>query len=200
MDYTDLATVKSYMDAQEIVADTILPGFITTASRDIDRLCTSQPNVVDYFKQEDVVDEVLTNGVIDFAGRLTVFPHKPIINSVSALSYRFSLRDSFITADPLLCSVEQEMVVFEGAVPSSEKVYVKISYNGGLATSTSGLPADLRDITALQAIRLFKEARSQLADQIGVAELGIMVYTKAFPVRVMDTLQVGGYVRMAPWI
>jgi hypothetical protein len=200
MDYTDLAKVKSYMDSQESAnAAAILPQFISAASRDLDKLCTSQPNVSDYFLQEDVVDEVLTNGVIDWMGRLTVFPHKPIVNSVVSLSYRFQLRDSYVVADTTLISVEQEMVVFEGQLPYSEKCYVKISYNGGLGLTTADLPLDLQDIAAVQAVRLFKEARSQLGDSIGVAELGTMVYTKAFPIRVIDTLQVGGYVRIAPW-
>ena len=200
MNYTDLTQVKAYLDSQENVKDEILQKFITSASRYLDRLCTSQPNVKDYFKTEDVANEVLTNGTIDFMGRLTVYPHKPIVNSVASLSYRFLLRDSYIVADPTLISVEQEMVVFEGFLPYSEKCYVQISYNGGLGKTLADLPPDFTDLAAVMTVRLYKEARSQLGDFIAVAELGTMVYTKAFPIRVMDSLNVGLFARMAPWI
>lgn len=199
MDYTDLTNVKASMDAQVASADTILPPWITKASRYIDRLSTSQPNVSDYFKAEDVVDEVLTNGMIDYAGRLWVYPHKPIINSVAALSYRFSLKDAWSPADMTLVVPMQEVVQFEGSLPYNEMTYVKISYNGGLGATLADLPQDLIDIVTVQTVRLYKEARSGLGDAIGIQELGSLIYTKAFAARVMESLNDGNYIRTAPW-
>ena len=200
MDYTTLAQVISYMDSESPNAATILPSYITSASRLIDRICTSQPLASDnYFMMEDVAGEQLTNGVIDYAGRLTLYPHKPIVNSVSALSYRYNLRSPFIVADLTQVSIEQEAVVLDAGIPYSEKIYATINYNGGLAANTADLPFDFTDLIAVQVIRLYKEARSGMGDSIGVAELGTMIYTKAFPTRVIDTLTVGGYMRIAPW-
>ena len=74
-------------------------------------------------------------------------------------------------------------------------------------TKLTGAPAVRRRLmemgittaATVQAIRLYKEARSGLGDSIGVAELATMVYTKAFPQRVTETLNVGNYARIAPW-
>jgi hypothetical protein len=200
MDYTDLSTVKAAMDSQESVKDAVLAAYITRASRLIDRLCTSQPNVSDYFKAENVANEILLNGVVDFAGRLTVYPHKPIVNSVSAMAYRYSLREAYKAADLTLISLEQEALVFEGSLPYSDRIYVQLSYNGGLGATLADLPADLVDVATLMAVRLYKEERAGLGDSIGVAELGVLVYTKAFPQRALDTLMTGNYIRTAPWI
>lgn len=199
MDYTDLTNVKESLDSQIPAADTILPPWITKASRYLDRLCTSQPNVVDYFKLETITNEALTNGKIDGSGRLTLWPHKPVIQSVSALSFRCSLRENWRTADLSLVSVEQEAVVYEGNLFYSDKVYAKVSYTGGLGTVLADLPQDLIDLATVQTVRLYKEARSGLGDAIGIQELGQLVYTKAFASRVLDTLN-NGYMRVVPWI
>lgn len=200
MDYTDIINLKQAMNSNEItVQDVALYGYITKASRLLDRLCTSQPNVVNYFMTEDVTDEILTNGVIDYAGRLSFWPHKPIINSVTSLSYRFSPRSPWTEADLTLLSLEQETVVYEGSLWPSERPYVKVSYNGGLGTTLAEFPLDFVDVATVMAVRLFKEERAGLSDTIGVAELGRLEYTKAFPQRVMDTLNIGGYIRTAPW-
>ena len=200
MDYTTLQLVKDAMQSKETVQDTVLQSFITRASRYLDTLCTSQPNVVDYFKLEAVTDEILTNGVINFRGDLAVFPHKPVITSVSSLSYRFSLRDGWTSGNTEWVSCEQTMAVFEGGLPSSEKIYVKLSYTGGLAADVPSLPQDFVDLATVMTIRLYKEARSGMGDSVGVAELGKLVYTKAFPIRVLETLNIGNYMRIAPWI
>jgi hypothetical protein len=200
MDYTTLTLVKQAMDSKENTEDAVLSDFIVKASRYLDKLCTSQSNVADYFKREDVVDEVLTNGVVDWAGRLAIFPHKPIINSIASLSYRYSLRDPYIVGDINFVSLEQEMAVFEGNLTYSDRIYTKISYNGGLGATTTDLPGDLIDLATTMTVRLYKEARSGLGDSIGVAELGMLVYTKAFPQRVLEMLNVAMYARIAPWI
>ena len=197
MDYTDTTKVIAAMGSGSPAAPTILAPYVTRASRYLDRLAVGLQNVSDYFKAESIANEVLTNGAIGMHGDLTVYPHKPIVNSVSALAWRFRLSDPYEDADLTRISVEQEAVVYEGALVYSEKVYVKISYNGGLGTNVASLPEDLVDLATLMAIRLYKEERTGLADSIGVAELGTMMYTKAFPVRVIETLQ--AYSRIAPW-
>ena len=199
MDYTDLTRVKQAMDSAESYKDDVLSDYITRASRLLDRLCTSQPNVSDYFMQEDVANEVLTNGAIDYDGRLFVWPHKPIITAVTALAVRYSLKSGWNAVDTTLISIEQDAVMFEGALPYSERVYAQISYTGGLGKTLTDLPQDIVDAATLMAVRLYKEARSGLGDSIGVAELGTLVYTKAYPTRVMDLLNAGNYIRTARW-
>lgn len=199
MDYTTLERVKSAMGAEETRGDAIISDYITRTSRLLDRLSTSQPNVSNYFMQEDITDEILTNGVINWMGELAFYPHKPVINSISALAYRFSLHDTWRDADPTYVICEEESVTFEGPLPQTQRVFVKVSYNGGLAESVEDLPADLIDIATAQTIRLFKEERSGMSDIVGVVELGTLSYSKAFLQRVTDTLNAGGYARIAPW-
>ena len=198
MDYTTLALVKQAMDSQEVTGDTILSDYITKASRLIDRLVTGLPGVIDYFKSETIVNEILNHGVIDYAGRLTVYPHKPVISAVSAMDYRYSLSAAWTPCDVTRVSVEMESVLYEGYLSYSDRIYARISYTGGYGTTVSGLPQDLVDIATLMSVRLYKEARSGLGDSIGVAELGTLTYTKAFPQRAIETLRI--YARTAPWI
>lgn len=199
MDYTTLARVKSYMQGIETAQDTLLSYFVTTASRQIDKFCTSQPNAMDYFKKEDIADEPALNNVYITNGLLTVWPHKSIINTVASINYRYSLRTGWIAADMSLAYVDRDSVQVEGGFPFSDRVYVQVSYNGGLSTDTAGLPEDLQDMTAVETVRLYREARSNLGDSIGVAELGTLQYTKAFPIRLLESLEKFGYVRIASW-
>jgi hypothetical protein len=201
MDYTTLPLVKEAMQSTETVQDTVLSAFITRASRYLDKLCTSQSNVVDYFKAETITDEILTNGVVDGNGILTVFPHKPVTSSVASLSLRSSLRSSYQEASLDLVLPMQSMVIFEGSLPSGlSPLYVKLTYTGGLGATVADLPADFVDLATIMTVRLYKEARSGLGDSIGVAELGTLTYTKAFPIRVLSQLNIGNYMRTAPWI
>lgn len=200
MDYTTVDRVKSYMDSKEQVIgiDLLLAFFVTVASRQIDKLCTSQNNAIDYFKKEDVVDELLINAYVS-NGILIVYPHKSIVNSVVELSYRIDMRSGWTIADLSIAYADHDSIRFYGNVPFAEPVFVKVSYNGGLATTTAGLPQDLQDLAALEAVRLYKEARSGLGDSIGVAELGTLQYTKAFPTRLLQSLNTFGYARIARW-
>lgn len=200
MDYTDLTRVKQAMQSSETEQDSVLSTFITRASRYLDKLCTSQSNANDYFKAEDVVDEILTNGVVDGQGILTLFPHKPIVSSIASLSYKYSLRESYREADLSLTLPLQTMIIYEGAFPSGTFVYAKVSYHGGLGATLADLPEDFIDLATIMTIRLYKEARSGLGDSIGVAELGTLTYTRAFPIRVLSQLNIGNYMRTAPWI
>lgn len=200
MDYTTVDLVKESMDGKETTQDLVLAKFVTRASRYLDKLCTSQPDVSNYFMLETIANEELTNGVVDYAGNLTVFPHKPVITSVSAIEYRYSLRDSWTAGNAAWVSCQQSMVVFEGSMSPSDRIYTRISYTGGLAAAVADLPPDFVDLATVMTIRLYKEARSGLGDSIGVAELGELIYTKAFPQRVMDMLNTAYYMRTAPWI
>jgi hypothetical protein len=198
MDYTDLTRVKQAMDSQESAADLILSDYITRASRLIDLLVTGVPGVADYFKSETIANEVLSNGVIDYAGRLMVYPHKPVVTAVTALSYRYSLANAYVDANIAMVVPEYEGILFEGYLSYAERIYVKASYTGGFATTVSGLPQDIVELGTLMAVRLYKEARSGLGDSIGVAELGTLTYTKALPSRAREIVNL--YARTAAWI
>lgn len=199
MDYTTVAKMKAAMDSKENVQDLMLADYVTRASRMVDKLCTSQPNVSDYFKLESISDEVLTNGAINYAGTLAVYPHKPFIASISAMAFRFSLRDTWQVVDLAYTNIESDTVYFEGCLPQVEKVYVKISYSGGLGATVDALPADLVDIATVMAVRIFKEERSGMSDVVGVVELGTLSYQKSWPARVIDLLNAGGYARIPAW-
>ena len=200
MDYTTRALVKAAMDSTETYQDTVIDWYVTAASRAIDNLCTSQPGVADYFKLEAITDEILTNAVVDSAGILTCFPHKPRIASIESLSYRFSMRDSWQNANLNWAMSLGEMVKWEGNLPSGSEPLVKISYTGGLAVTVDALPKSFVDLATMLVVRFFKEARTGYGDSIGVAELGTLKYTEAFPVRLIETLQIGEWTRMSPWI
>jgi hypothetical protein len=47
------------------------------------------------------------------------------------------------------------------------------------------------------AARFYKEAQGGLTDSVGVAELGMIMYTKALPVRFTEMLT--KYLRVQPW-
>ena len=201
MDYTDLTSVKNAMDSEQSYKDTVLSDYITRASRTLDRIATSQPVGSDnYFMQEDIVDEFLSNAAIETGGILTVWPHKPVINSVLSMSYKYSLNASWITCDMTRVLAQQDAVIFEGACSWAERVYVQISYNGGLGKTVADLPKDFINVATVEAVRLYKEARAGMSDVVGVVELGTVTYTKAFPSQVLDMLNAGGYARTARWI
>ena len=201
MDYTSLDEVHYAMQGDDTITgqDTMLSSYITRASRLIDTLCAGVPSVqsVNYFMQEDVANEYLTNGVIG-NGSLTVYPHKSVVNSVASLSFKYHLKDAWTIADLASVSPEGDSVYYEGRLPYQERVYVQISYNGGLATTQPDLPEDFIDLATMIAVRLYKEARGNYTDAIGIAELGTMIYTKSFPARFLETLPM--YQRTTPWM
>jgi len=201
MDYTSLADVHNSMSGDDVVTvqDTILSRYITKASRLLDTLCTgiNGRDAANYFAKEDVVGEVLTNATVEYKRILHGYPHKYMSNSVASLNYRYSLRSPYQSADPSLVEIQNEDVMFEGGLLPSERLRVQISYNGGLAEDQTDLPADFIDLATMLAVRLYKEARGNYTDAIGIAELGTMIYTKSFPARFLETLPM--YQRTAPW-
>jgi hypothetical protein len=55
----------------------------------------------------------------------------------------------------------------------------------------------MQEMVAILAARFYREAETGLSDQMGVAEMAQMAYTKAWPVRVTD--QMGPYIRRVGW-
>lgn len=202
MDYTTVERVKQEMHivSGSSADDALLAALVTTASRAWDRLCTGVMDAENYFLREDVVDEVL-EGQIDYLGQaILCYPHKPIIHSVSSFTFQARSIDAAYTVDPSRIDFAGTRVV---AYPSSlsigfpSKCRVVISYNGGLATSGSALPADMQELVSILAARFYREAETGLADSIGVAELAQLVYTRAYPVRVVDGAEF--YKRRVGW-
>jgi len=198
MDYTTLALVKSAIGAQSTGKDTLLTALVTVVSRAIDRKCTGAvtADTENYFQQATVANEVSRWPVYQNA-ELRIFPHKPLVTAVSALSYRETPREDWVAVDSVsYLEIEQARVTYWGSgLPDS--VQVKISYTGGLATSQSGLPGDLVEAATVLAARYFREELTGLTDAIGVDELGLLVYTKAMPARVRDML--APFMRVVPW-
>ena len=201
MDYTSLDEVHAAMqgDTTTTASDAILSSYITKASRLMDTLATgvTSDQSANYFMQENVVNEFLTNGVVG-NGALTAYPHKSVINSVTSLSFKYHMKDAWTIADAASISPEVDSVYYEGWLPYSERVYVQITYNGGLATAQPNLPQDFIDLATMIAVRLYQEARGNYTDAIGIAELGTMIYTKSFPARFLETLPM--YQRTTPWM
>ena len=201
MDYTSLSEVHNSMSGDEIATnqDSILSKYITKASRLLDSLSTgiNGRDAADYFTKADVVNEVLTNATVDYMGILHVYPHKYMINSVASLSYRYTMRSAYQPADLSLIDIQNEDVMFEGGLLPSERLRVQISYNGGLGKTQPDLPADFIDLATMLTVRLYKEARGNYTDAIGIAQLGTMIYTKSFSARFLETLPM--YQRIAPW-
>ena len=201
MDYTSLDEVHTAMQGDDTITvqDSILSKYITKASRLMDMLATGvyDYSSQDYFTKADVTNEYLTNGVIS-NGALTIYPHKAVINSVASLSYKYRLKDAYTIADTASISPEVDSVYYEGWIPYQERVYVQISYNGGFASDEADLPPAFIDLATMIAVRLYKEARGNYTDAIGIAELGTMIYTKSFPARFLETLPM--YQRTVPWM
>jgi len=208
MDYTTVERIKQEMHIQSSTSedDDLLALLATAASRTWDRLCTGVPDAVDYFATEDMADEVIP-GQIDYTGaRILCYPHKPIINSVASFSYRLSIITTAYSIDASRIEIDGGRVT---AYPNTgnyltdrpygfpSKTRVTISYNGGLSISGSGMPADMQEAVAILAARFYREAETGLADQIGVAELTTMVYTRAIPVRVANLAEL--YKRRVGW-
>ena len=202
-DYTTTARVRQEMHITSGSAnpdEALLATLVTAASRAWDRKCTGVVDAVDYFVSGSVVGEVLV-GQVDYTGsRIICYPHKPIISSVSSFSYRENITKTAYTIDAARIEAYGQRVT---AYPESMalcypgRCQVTISYVGGLGATVADLPADMVEAITILAARFYREAETGLSDQMGVAELGNMVYTKAWPVRVTDLLPI--YARSVGW-
>jgi hypothetical protein len=208
MDYTTVERVKNAMhsnpddlpDGSPALDDPMLAVAVAAASRAIDRKCTGVPDnaAVDYFKLETVTDEVIV-GQVNNKGIVSCYPHKPIIESLTAFDYAISPIEPWINVDASRVQVSGPRVEAWPVVRNwyPMRCRVKVTYTGGLAEDVSHLPEDLVEIATILAIRFYREAETGMTDAIGVAELGSMIYTKAWPVRALDMIQ--PFIRRVAW-
>ncbi len=202
MDYTTLTFLKQEMHivSGSSVDDGLLSTLITTASRAWDRKCTGVPDAVDYFASGSVVNEVLVGQVNYLGNQILCYPHKPIIDSVQSFSYQENVTKTLYTIDPSRVEAYGPRVVaypnnFSTDFPA--KCRVVLSYTGGLGATQSDLPADMVEAVTILAARFYREAEGGLGDQIGIAELSTMIYTKAWPTRVEKMAEI--YKRKVGW-
>ncbi len=190
------------MGGTETIQDTLLEKFAGIASRSVDHMCaqTGDETCNNYFLLEDVVNEVLTNAVIDNFGHLVCYPHKSSIKSVSALSYSVDLAGAAIPISVDTVVVKPRAVEVWGGDFSSlrgKPILVTISYRGGMAASLASLDPLLVDAATVLAIRKYKEERSGMSDVVGVVELGTITYTQGIPASVVRDLR--SFQRVTPW-
>lgn len=201
-DYTTTTRVKQEIHSisGSSVDDPLLELLVTAASRAWDRLCTGTPEAIDYFISGSVVGEVL-KGQVDYTGGMILcYPHKPVITSVQSFAYQENVVKTSYSVDVSRVEVDGPVVrAYPSSMPLAfpSQCRVTISYVGGLGATYADLPADLQEAVAILAIRFYREAETGLADQMGVAELGQLMYTKALPVRVQEIMQV--YKRNVGW-
>lgn len=199
MDYTTLDVTKEAIRADKPKDDGLISRLVTAASRTADRLCGRSARALDYFKLETIANEELT-GRTDVKGRITCWPHKSIVTAVTAIQYRFNPLEEWKSVETSLLTVKNghEVVAWTSfSAFNRGEVMLKVSYTGGHAADTAGLPADFVEAVTVLAARFYREDESGLTDSVGVAELGTLTYTKSFPVRVKDTFAL--YTRWMPW-
>ncbi len=204
MDYTTTTRLKQeiHILSGSSVDDALLGLCVTSASRLWDRMCTGSSEAINYFMTEDVVNEVL-EGQSNYAGDCIICsPHKPVVNSVASFSYQERIIDPIYSIDVSRIDISgYTLKAYPSGMPINfpGRCRITISYNGGITSGSSitSLPDDMQEAVTVLAARLYREAETGLTDQIGVAELATLVYTKAIPVRVQELLQY--YKRRAGW-
>ena len=183
-DYTSLSNVKLALGSNQTADDQLLSALITQASRAIDRYCAGVAASDNYFARASLTD-VFLFGLVSSDGRLLCCPMKPVVESVSALAYRAAPHDAWHELDAADVEINGYLVSAYGILSSVKRVQVKMSFIGGF----DPLPDDLVNTATLLSVRFYREVKSGLGDSIGVAELGTLTYTKAFPVRVIEMLK-----------
>lgn len=207
MDYTTVDRVKLEAIKTDLNTDNdLLALLVTGASRAIDRKVTGAAfnDAANYFEQADMSGELL-NGRINKGGNVVCAPRKPVINSIASMEYRISPLDNWTAIETTIPDGQFAIGWLQGAVNTSTRTvvripgpaFVRISYNGGLAEDVANLPADLIELATLLTARFYREAETGLADAIGVAELGTLIYTKAWPVRFLGMLE--PFIRRVGW-
>jgi hypothetical protein len=194
MDYTTTALVKTAMGTSASTDDTQIAKLVTAASRAIDRHLAGAIRSDDYLKSETVSSE-LGRGIVDSNGVIHYWAHKPVITAVTLFSYAYDPVQALVSVDTTRIRTEGSQVMAY-AYASRGRPFVTISYTGGLATTQAGLPEDVIEAATILGVRYYKEAKSGLSDSIGVAELGMLIYTKTWPIRVLDML--APYARRIP--
>lgn len=154
-------------------------------------------DAIDYLKAETKTETVF--GVVDNKAVVICYPHKPSVTSVTSFAFRKTPMDDLQAVDP------SRMFLSGGRIEAfpttttviSCRVQITLTYVGGLAAAVADLPADIQEAATITAIRYYREAESGLSDSIGLAEFSTMIYTKAWPIRVLDMLQ--PYIRTVGW-
>jgi hypothetical protein len=202
-DYTTLARFKQelHIDPNSVADDTLISLLITAASRAWDRKCTGvvDPDSNNYFTTATVTNEIL-RGQIDYDGNIIVYPHKPIITAIQSFAFQKNVTTSFYSVSGNRFEIDGYKVrAYPNSMPLDypDKCRVVMGYTGGLGAVVTDFPDDMQEAVAILAARFYREAETGLSDQIGVAELSTMVYTKAWPARVLDVVQV--YKRRQGW-
>lgn len=192
--------LKLEKSIQEVTNNDLLALLITTASRDVDRFCTGMrgPESDNYFQTATLTNEVLASW-LNRDGDIVTYLHKPALTSVAAFAYKLVFNGSFATVDPVLLETTNgPIVTAHVAAPIlPQKVWVQVTYTGGLGSTTAELPQDLIEATTEDAIRIYQENKAGIADAIGSVDTGIMTYTKSMPVRIQRMLI--PYHRLRPW-
>lgn len=198
MDYTTLAITKEALRVKEDVDDNLLVRVITAASRAVDKACGGSQQAANYFELETIANEEI-KGQMDVAGKLLCWPHKSIIQAVTALSYRFTPLHGWTTVEVSRLTTDGRAVTAWTYLNTELRgpCFIRVSYTGGHAALVSDLPEDFVEAVSLLAARFYREAETGLTDSIGVAELGTLTYTKAWPQRARDMLF--PYTRRVPW-
>lgn len=207
MDYTTPNFVLQAMMSGETADDIsnsqlgLIQRQITAVSRMIDHHCANY-EIDNYFAKETFTDAQV-NGVISCAGKLVCWPPKPNVVSVSALSVAKFRGGALAQVSVSNVFINRNVVeTYNLSLTCVENPYVLLSYVGGMGEEAgegelpSGLPADVVEAATVLAARFYKESSTGLADTIGIAETGERVYTKAWPVRVLEMLK--PFVRTVP--
>ncbi len=200
MDYTTVARVKSEIHAEKTTDDALLALLVTAASRAMDRRCTGVPDAVDYFKLETITNERILGQVSSVTGEIICYPHKPYITAVNEFIFQANVTTTQYTVDPSRVEALGKRVTaypLNLALDIPSQCRVTISYTGGLGATVTDLPADLVELATLLTARFYREVEGSLNDAIGVAELATVVYSKAWPARLLE--QLTPYIRRNGW-
>lgn len=201
MDYTTLANVKAALGPNTGSAnDTLLGQYVTRASRMVDRYLTGVPGPAsdNFLLQETVTGEMIFGRY--GGGRILTAPRKPLISGVTSVAWRKLPSDGWTAesaADAIADGARVEIYTKTAVLERGQRVFVLLTYSGGLAAAVANLPADVVEQTTLLAIRLFREALAGVSDVIGVSEFGQVFYQKALPQRFETAL--APYRRVQPW-
>ena len=203
MDYTSLTLVKQEILSGGVLStssqfDALITRLVSASSADIEEYCTQvrQPRCADYFKLETVSDELLRGLFYTADDNFYFWPHKPTINSVTSVEYRVNPTFQWTTANVANIEIrDSAVVVWE--VPNANEFQVRVTYAGGLGTDVNNFPASLVEAATVLAARYFKEASTGLPDTIGLADIGVLTYSKVMPLRVKASLD--RLKRVVPW-
>jgi hypothetical protein len=194
MDYTTSALVKTAIGTSATTDDTQIAKLVTAVSRAMDRKMAGAVKSDDYLKSESVSAEA-GRGLVGSDGIIHYWARKPLVTAVSAFSYNYSPVEAALTVATSYIKIDgYQIMAYASAVRG--RPFVTVSYTGGLSASQAALPEDVIEAATVLTVRYYKEVKGGLSDSIGVAELGTLIYTKAWPVRVLDLLT--PYMRRQP--